>query len=64
MKTGVPQGSVPNLYLLYISDLSALENKVFVTFADDTVLLVEDQDQEIPIRKFQRACIATIELMR
>lgn len=57
IKAGVPQGSIlgPILYLIYTSDLPAMENIKVATFADDTSLMATGRDIVESTSKLQYA---------
>ena len=46
IECGVPQGSIlgPLLYLIYVSDIPRAANASILSFADDTLLLLSNQD--------------------
>jgi hypothetical protein len=45
IKTGVPQGSVPLLFLLYINDIACISDLLlFILFADDTNILYSNSN--------------------
>lgn len=57
IKAGVPQGSVlgPLLYLLFTSDIPAVENNMIATFADDTAIMAVSKNYEESVNKVQNA---------
>ena len=57
IESGVPQSSIlgPMLYLLFTSDLPIPENSIVATFADDTCILADGENEIESTRKLQHA---------